>query len=335
LRAVIIGVVGAVLGCLLGIAVVAAGTMPEQASKQAENTDWVYDIMVIITGGIFGLVTAVLVAAIVLFRHRRGETRTAPPVHGHTGLEIWWTIIPAVIVIFFTAISWKALNDNEGGKADMAITVWGQQFDWKYDYPELGLEQQSELVVPVDTKIDFTVQTKDVIHGFWVPAWRVQINATPGQETALRVTPTKTGSFKVVCTFICGSGHPVMGTDVKGSIPRHVRVVTRAEWDAWAEEAKAAAAEAAASPEGAAVAVFTKAGCGGCHAWSPAGSAGGVGPSLDGLAGGDAEAVRASIVDPGATLVSGFGDIMPKDYGSSITPEDLDLLVQSLAGGGA
>ncbi len=335
MKLVIIGVVGTIVGCLLGVAIVAAGTMPEQASVQAENTDWVYDIMVIITGGIFGLVTAVLVAAIVIYRHRRGETRVAPPVHGHTVLEIWWTIIPAIIVIFFTAISWKALNDNEGGKADLAITVWGQQFDWKYDYPSLGLEQQSELVVPVGAKIDFTIRTKDVIHGFWVPAWRMQINATPGRETALRVTPTKTGSFKLVCTFICGSGHPVMGTDVKGSIPRRVRVVTQAEWDAWAAEAQAAAAEQASSPEGAAVSIFTKAGCGGCHAWTPAASTGGVGPGLDGLAGGDAEAIRQSITDPSATLVSGFGDIMPKDFGASLSPGDLDILVQSLAGGGA
>ena len=197
------------------------------------NTDHVYDIMVIVTMGIFGLVTAVLVAALVLFRERRGETRVAPPVHGHHGLEIIWTAIPAVIVIALTGISWKALNDNESGKADMQITVWGQQFDWTYDYPREHLQQVHQLVVPVNAKIDFDVESKDVIHGWWVPAWRVQINATRPDDK-LRVTPTKIGEFKVVCTFICGSGHPVMGTGVQGSIPRRSRssrpTTTRSSW---------------------------------------------------------------------------------------------------------
>ena len=335
MRLVILGIVGTIVGLLAGIGIVEIGFMPEQASEQAVNTDRVYDIMVIVTSGIAGLVTAILVAALFLFRERRGETRVAPPVHGHHGLEVIWTAIPAVIVIALTGISWQALNDNEGGDADMAITVWGQQFDWTYDYPGEGLENIHQLVVPVNAKIDFEVQSKDVIHGFWVPAWRVQINATPGQINKLRATPNKIGDFKVVCTFICGSGHPVMGTDIQGSIPSRIKVVSEADYQKFLTEQKALAKEAAADPNAAAVAVFNTAGCGGCHAWKPAGSAGAIGPPLDGLGSQpDAENfIRQSIEDPSAEITQGYPDQMPKDFKSKLAPEDLDVLVKALAGG--
>jgi cytochrome c oxidase subunit 2 len=335
LRLVILGIVGTVVGLLAGIGIVAIGFMPEEASKQAANTDGVFDIMVIVTSGIAGLVTAVLVAALFLFRERRGETRLAPPVHGHHGLEVIWTAIPAVIVIALTGISWKALNDNEGGKPDLKINVWGQQFDWTYDYPGEKLENIHQLVVPVNAKIDFDVQSKDVIHGWWVPAWRVQINATPGQINKLRATPTKVGDFKVVCTFICGSGHPVMGTNVKGSIPARIKVVTQEQYDAFIADQQKKATTAASDPNAAAVKVFASAGCGACHSWKPAGSTGSIGPSLDGLGSQpDAENfVRQSIEDPGAVITQGYPDQMPKDFKSKLKPDDLDVLVKALAGG--
>lgn len=335
MRLVILGIVGSVVGLLVGIGIVEMGFMPEQASEQAVNTDRVFDIMVIVTSGIAGLVTAILVAALFLFRERRGETRVAPPVHGHHGLEVLWTAIPAVIVIALTGISWQALNENEGGKADMTISVWGQQFDWTYDYPDEGLKNVHQLVVPVNTKIDFDVQSKDVIHGFWVPAWRVQINATPGQINKLRATPNKIGDFKVVCTFICGSGHPVMGTGVQGSIPARIKVVSQADYDKFLSDQKEQAETAAVDPNAAAVAVFDTAGCGGCHAWKPAGSAGAIGPPLDGLGSQpDAENfIRQSIENPSAVITEGYPDQMPKDFKSKLAPEDLDVLVKALAGG--
>jgi cytochrome c oxidase subunit 2 len=334
-RLVILGIVGTVAGLLLGVLLIEADVLPVQASKQAVNTDQVYDIMVLVTGGIFGLVTAILVAAVVLFRERRGETRVAPPVHGHHGLEIIWTAIPAVIVIALTGISWKALSDNESGKTDMTITVWGQQFNWTYDYPALNLSQEPQLVVPVGANIDFDVQSKDVIHGWWVPAWRVQINATPGQTNHLHVTPTKIGLFKVVCTFICGSGHPVMGTGVKGSIPQMIKVVSKADYAKFVAGAQAKAKAAAAQPDAAAVAVFNQAGCGGCHTWSVAKSTGAVGPPLDGLSSHPdaANFVKQSIEDPGAVITPGFPNAMPKDFKSRLSPDQIDTLVKALAGG--
>ena len=274
MRLVILGIVGTIVGLLAGIGIVEIGFMPEQASEQAVNTDRVYDIMVIVTSGIAGLVTAILVAALFLFRERRGETRVAPPVHGHHGLEVIWTAIPAVIVIALTGISWQALNDNEGGDADMAITVWGQQFDWTYDYPGEGLENIHQLVVPVNAKIDFEVQSKDVIHGFWVPAWRVQINATPGQTNKLRATPEQDrrlqGRLHVHLRLRPpGDGHRTSRARSRPASRSSARPTTR---QFLAQAQKAWQEAAADNPNAAAVAVFDTAGCGACHAWKPAGS---------------------------------------------------------------
>src|SRR5262249_40478452 len=247
---------------------------------------------------------------------------------------IIWAAMRAVIVIALTGISWKALNDNEGGKPNLNITVWGQQFDWTYDYPREGLTAVHQLVVPVNAKIDFSVQSKDVIHGWWVPAWRVQINATPGQTNQLRVTPTKIGEFKAGCTFICGSGHPVMGTGVKGSIPQLIKVVSADDYAKFLADEQTKAKAAASSPTGQAVATFTSAGCGGCHTWSVAKSSGTVGPPLDGLSSHpDAENfVRQSIEDPGAEITQGYPNVMPKDFKSRLSPDQIDALVKALAG---
>src|SRR5947209_5206414 len=97
--------------------------LPGTASKQAAETDDVYNIMLVVTGGIFGLVTIILVAAVFTYRQRRGETRVARPIHGHTGLEFGWIITPTIIVAAFTGISWAALRTNDEAPNAMHVNV--------------------------------------------------------------------------------------------------------------------------------------------------------------------------------------------------------------------
>jgi cytochrome c oxidase subunit 2 len=343
-KGIIVGLVGAVLGCVLGWIMLLLGPMPPQASVQAVNTDWLFDIMVITVTAIFGLVTAVLFAAIFLFRERPGSTRTPSASHGHTRLEIVWTLIPTIIVVALAVLAYGVMADNDASataKGAIKVTVWGQKWDWTYDYPELGLQAQHELVIPVDANIRFEIQSRDVIHGWWVPDWRIQQNATPGQINVLSVRPTKLGTFKVVCTFICGDGHPRMGTGVAGAFPQRVRVVTAAQYAVWLKKAQAVQKAADADPNAKAVKVFTANGCGACHAWGPAKSTGGIGPSLDGIAASAkgagmpvADYVKQSILQPSAVVVGGFGDLMPKDLGTKISDQDLAELVKRIAAGG-
>jgi cytochrome c oxidase subunit 2 len=342
-RVTILVVVGAVLGVVVGLGILAADVLPPSASKQAENTDLLYDILVLSTSAIFGIVTAVLVFAAVRFRAPHGVMHDGPPLHGLTWLEVVWTAIPAVIVVSLTGISWWVLNRNDvaDAKGHMTIVVHGKQWTWLYDYPEYKLTRLNQLVVPVNAKIRFDVESDDVIHGWWVPAWRIQMNATPGQTNVVSATPNKTGTYDVVCTFICGIQHPQMGTEVAGANPKKILVVDQATFDKYISGQKAAAAKEAAAlaanPYGAAVKVFTAAGCGGCHAWKPAKSTGAVGPSLDDLAAAAQKAgkpladyVRQSIEQPSAYIVPGYPDAMPKNFGSTIAKPDLDTLVDGL-----
>ena len=343
MKAIILGAIGAVLGGILGFVLVKANGLPDVASDQANNTDWVYNIMFVVTGAIFGLVTAVLLVAVIRFRARHGETRDAAPIHGHTGLEIVWTIIPTIIVIIFTGLSWKVLSDNDvaTAKGRLAVKITARQFSWGYEFPELKIRPQNVLVVPVNTPIKLEIVSADVIHGFWVPDWRIGMNATPGQSNFLSVTPNRIGEVKVVCTFICGSGHPIMGSDVKSSVIPRIKVVSLADWTKWRDETLAQQAKDDADPTKKGVVVFNSNGCAGCHAWTPAGSSGAVGPGLDGVAD-DAkkagkpvsEYLAESIVNPSAYLAPDFPDAMPKNYGTDLSKDDLAALVKALAAGG-
>jgi cytochrome c oxidase subunit II len=340
-RAIVFGIVGAVLGCILGLGMAAMHVMPTAASVQAQNTDWLFNIMLVITGAIFGLVTMVLVVSVFKFRERRGETRTARPTHGHTQLEIVWTAIPLVIVSVIAGLAWSTLNANDNASGAWHIDVIGQQWDWNYAYPQAGLQHTHQLVVPVNQKIQFAIASRDVIHGWWVPSWRVSMNATPGQTNLLVVTPTKIGSFKVVCNFICGTGHPIMGTNVQGSAIARILVVSRADYNTWLAKQLVAQKQAAANPTTHAVAIFNQYGCSSCHAWTPAGAAGHIGPNLDNVAADAAKAGRGSvatyihesIVNPSAYTVPGYPNVMPPGFGTHIPPADLTTLVNALAGG--
>jgi cytochrome c oxidase subunit 2 len=342
-RVTVLVVVGAVLGVVLGLGIIAAHVLPPSASTQAENTDLLYEILVLSTSAIFGIVTAVLVYCVVRFRSPHGAMHDGAPLHGLTWLEIVWTAIPAVIVVTLTGISWWVLNRNDvaDAKGHMTIVVHGKQWTWLYDYPQYKLTRLNELVLPVDAKVRFDVESDDVIHGWWVPAFRVQMNATPGQTNVISATPNKIGTYDVVCTFICGIQHPQMGTEVAGANPKKIRVVDQATFLKFIAAQRAAAlkeaAALAANPYGAAVKVFNASGCGGCHAWKPANSSGAVGPSLDDLAAAAQKAgkpladyVRESIERPSAYIVPGYPDAMPKNFGSTIAKDDLTTLVDGL-----
>jgi cytochrome c oxidase subunit II len=181
-----------------------------------------------------------------------------------------------------------------------------------------------------------------VIHGWWVPDWRVQMNATPGQMNIVYATPNKVGEIAVVCTFICGDGHPKMGTEVDGAFPSRIKIVSQADYQKFMTDALAAQKKALSNPTGQAVAVFKQNGCTGCHTWTPAGSSATVGPNLDNVANDAATAgqgvaayVKQSIVDPGAYVVPNYpAGVMPTDYGTKIPAADLDKLVVGLSSQG-
>lgn len=336
---VIVGLIASVLGIALGLVI---DWFPTEGSTQAKKIDTFWDVLIIFSVPVFVLVTTVVLFAVRDFRMRPGQEQLdGPPIHGNTRLEVVWTAIPAIILIGLCTYAYLVLHDIEKAPAagnERQITVNGQQFTWTFDYNENGKKFTSaQLYVPEGRSVKFNVRTRDVLHDFWVPAWRMKIDAVPGITTHYRVTPTKTGTWPVVCAELCGLGHAFMR--------QTAHVLPQAQFDAWVKKMTAPAAGGAAAGGGGqqaavdAKALFTQGetttgatACGGCHKLADAGTAGGVGPDLDKvLKGKDAAFIKQSIVDPNAEIAAGFDKgIMPETYGKLLNGAELDALVKYL-----
>ena len=187
----------------------------EQGSTAAAKIDTLLDVMIVLSSFVFSIVMVMLVYAVWRWRARPGDESDGAPIHGNTRLEIAWTVIPTVIVLFGAIYSWITLSDIEAHDPNrMVVDVYGQQYEWHFNYPEQGVTSR-ELHVPVDRQIEFRLHTFDVLHSFWVPEWRIKKDAVPGITTRAYVTPTKAEPLTLVCTELCGIGHATMRAPVK------------------------------------------------------------------------------------------------------------------------
>ena len=327
---VVHGVIASAVGIAFGLVI---EWFPEQASTQAGPIDHLYDVLIWTSVPVFVTVSIIVLFSVRNFKMRPGEEQLdGPPIHGNTRLEVIWTAIPAVVLVVLCSYSWVVLNDIEEAQAnEMRINVVGQQFAWTFEYPQAGGKpiKSTQLYLPKDRPVRFYVKALDVIHDFWVPAFRMKVDAVPGIETKYRVTPNRLGNYPVVCAELCGLGHSVMRTTT--------RVVTEPEFDKWIAEQKAPAAATAdgevdptkqlfAEGTGAATA------CGSCHTLADAGTQGQAGPDLDEtLPDKDAAYIEESITAPDAEIPAGFQDgIMPKNYRDTLSAEELEALVKYL-----
>jgi cytochrome c oxidase subunit 2 len=225
------------------------------------------------------------------------------------------------------------LTDIEKADANaLEVRVVGEQFTWTFFYKDESGEEfgSPQLYVPRGRQVNFTVQSRDVIHDFWVPAFRLKIDAVRGIDTHLRITPKTLGQYPVVCAELCGLGHAVMRQTAHVVEPEEfTQWVQDRGQQAGGEEGDEAGGEAAA-PDG--KTIFTESGCGGCHELSDAGTTGGGGPNLDeALADADAPFIEESIVEPDAEIAEGFdAGLMPKAYRDQLTPPELEALVKYL-----
>lgn len=314
-------------GILASVVAVLVPWLPDSASKEFDRIEFTFWFTTVICIGVFAVVAAVIVYSVLKFRVQPEDESDGPPIHGHTGIEIVWTAIPAILVTAISVVSAVVLTKNDdAGPNPIRIAVTAQQFAWRFEYPGEPKLVSGELVLPVGKAVKLTLHSLDVIHSFWVPEFGQKSDAVPGIETTLVITPTRTGEFSLMCTELCGLGHATMRAPV--------RVVQQAEYEKFLASG---AGGPGGGDENSGETVFATAGCGGCHAFTPAGTDAQVGPSLDAVDPGGVpleEYLRQSIVDPNAKLAAGYqGDVMPSTFGKTLTKEQLDALVQYLAAG--
>jgi cytochrome c oxidase subunit 2 len=281
---------------------------------------------------------------VLKFRARPDDDSDGPPVHGHTGLEIVWTAVPAALVTAISIVSAVVLARNDhlpqasaAGPRDplkpLVVQVTAQQFAWLFTYPAFGNVTTSTLRLPLHVPVDLKLKSLDVIHSFWVPQFGQKQDAVPGLDTHVVVTPKRLGTFPVICTELCGLGHAVMRA--------WTTVMPTAKFLTWANaQKKSAGGGASGSATASGKTIFVNNGCNGCHTFKPAGASGTVGPDLDKLSQFARQAgkpldefIRESIVDPSAYIQPGYPNAMPGTF-ASLPKDQLDALVKYLSGGG-
>jgi cytochrome c oxidase subunit II len=164
---------------------------------------------------VFSIVAAVSVFAVWKFRAKPDDDSDGPPIHGHTGLEIVWTAVPALLVTAIAVVSAIVLaKDDAQGANPLRINVYAQQFFWSYRYPGYGNKESDVLRLPVNRSVVLRMTSKDVIHSFWVPEFRQKQDVVPGIHPTLHITPNRVGTYPVICTELCGLGHALMRSRV-------------------------------------------------------------------------------------------------------------------------
>ncbi|GAB4463829.1 MAG: cytochrome c oxidase subunit II [Anaerolineales bacterium] len=305
---VIVGILVIALAVLTYVGLNSAGLMPVEASAQAAPIDWLWDLQVKAMSFLFALIVVPMLYSLLVFRRKKGDTSDAAHVEGNTTLEVVWTVIPLVMVLGMAYIGAQNLGETRRVDPDaMVVNVTGFQWGWSFEYPDYGITSK-ELYLPVNKQVLLKMTSRDVIHSFWVPEFRVKQDLVPGRVTELRITPTVLGdTYKVRCSEICGTSHAYMENPVI--------VVEKVAFDAWVSEQQALAAQAGQTPEGRGLALVTANGCRACH--SIDGSAG-VGPTWFQLAGSevplsgggtvvaDDAYLLESILQPQAKIVAGF-----------------------------
>jgi cytochrome c oxidase subunit II len=321
-----ITVYGVIAGTLASLAAVLIPWLPTSASEEMDRIEFTFWFTTVICIGVFAVVAAAITYMVLKFRAQPEDEGDGPPIHGHTGLEIVWTAVPAVLVTAISIVSAIVLAKNDdAGPNPIRIAVTAQQFAWRFEYPGENPVSSGRLVLPVNEAVKLTLRSLDVIHSFWVPEFGQKSDAVPGIETTLVITPTREGDYSLVCTELCGLGHATM----RGA----VSVVSRQEYERFLADAGGEGPGRDADGEE----IFATAGCGSCHAFAPAGSDAEVGPGLNELdPGGEPleEWLRTAIIAPNEEVAAGYQPgVMPQTYESSLSDEQLDALVQYLVEG--
>ncbi|RMG89693.1 MAG: cytochrome c oxidase subunit II [Chloroflexi bacterium] len=305
--------------------------LPTSASAEAGPIDQLFHIHFGFIAFFFSLIMVFVVYAALVFRRRPDDETDGPHIHGHTGLEITWTVIPVIIVLGLGVYGTNVLVDITAPQPnEMVVKVHARQWSWSFEYPDYENISSAELILPANQPIRLEMDSEDVIHSFWVPEFRVKQDVVPGRTTILRFTPTQAGDYKVRCAEICGKQHANMLAPVK--------VLSDQEFTAWVDERLAQPLFAELTPEERGEIWYSAEGfgCAACHSVDGTQI---VGPTWLGLFGREEQMddgstivvdetyLRESILNPNAKIVSGFNaNIMPPNYEQRFAEKQAEIL---------
>jgi cytochrome c oxidase subunit 2 len=279
---------------------------------------------------IFGISAAILVGITLLMiwfviRYHHSRHPQAADIRGNVWAEITWTLIPTLLVMGMFWYGWESFKALRSVPADaMRVQVTARMWSWVFTY-ENG-KRASTLRVPVDRPVRLDMTSADVIHSFFVPAFRIKMDTVPGMQTYAWFQATREGSYDILCAEYCGLRHANMLSTVE--------VVPEKDFAAWYENATA---------DDEAVNLLHSYGCTGCHSLDGSEEAG---PTLLNIYGAertlvdangtrtvtaDEHYLRRAILEPEAELVSGY-EGMPA-YKDEMPQKDLDLIIGYLTGG--
>lgn len=306
---------------------------PLASAEEAVLSDESFYILLVLGLPVFTLVVAVMIYSLIFFRASKSNILEAgTPIHGHTLFSlVWLGVTGGLCLTVIVHPGLTGLAKFQGNRtADLVVKVTGRQWAWDIAYPAYNVSNVNELALPVNQRVKFEIASTDVLHSFWIPAFRDKIDAVPGRVTEMYITPNKLGStqedamLRVQCAEICGMGHAPMAMPVK--------VVSANDFKKWIAD-HAAAADAV--TRGAAVAKAK--GCTACHSIDGTVV---VGPSWKNVYGekveleggatatADEAYLTESILEPNAKIVKGFKpDLMPKAIGTSLTKDELSDVI--------
>jgi len=286
-------------------------------SKRALSFDWAAAILSVLFG---------LIIFFILFGTRSSKSSQEQNAKENSRLEIAWIALPLGLVLLLSFAGSDALAQTlRKDPKPLVVNVTGQQWSWSFEYPEQGIVSD-ELVLPVSKQVLLKLTATDVLHSFWVPEFRVKQDLVPGEEKELRITPSKEGSYLLMCAEICGTRHAYMNAPVIVKNPQ--------EFDAWVVGQMTPVSD---NPAVRGESWYAKFGCKSCH--SDDGSVG-VGPTFKGLFGKTEELAdgtimivdEAYLIDairmPGKQLVKGFQNIMPAGSENKISDQQLAEIIE-------
>jgi cytochrome c oxidase subunit 2 len=291
---------------------------PEQASTMASRVDALYIFLLIVTGMMTLLIFICLVYFAARFRSRPGVR--AEQIEGSTALEVTWSTIP--FLIFMVIFAWGAVvyfKERTPPSDSTEVYVVAKQWMWKLEHAE-GQREINELHVPVGRDVRMIMTSQDVIHSFFIPAFRIKQDVLPGRYTVAWFRATKPGTYHLFCAEYCGTQHSGM----VGSIV----VLEPAQYETWMNGGSTGPLSATGEK------IFAELGCSTCHGSDTQGR----GPNLHGVFGkpvqledgrtvtADENYLRECILDPGTKRVKGFQPIMPTFQGL-VSEEQVNALV--------